>query len=139
MKTLKKNDKIILKAELIEKVDKDLYAISFEEPDQYKAIWQLYDYEQEKLFSKSFYNIWMFYNNVACVLVSRDPNKYNFIRRNGMLLFQVSFDSCEDKLFKEPVMGAFIRGRYVNVALTGGIDLSKRELAKLMLREGNGT
>ena len=139
METLKKNNKVVFEARRMLKVDSDLYAVSFEELDQYKALWQLYDYKQEKLLPKRYYNIWIFYNDVACVLVSREPNKYNFIRRNGLLLFQVNLDSCEDKLFREPTMGAFIRGKHVTIALTGGIDLSRRELAKLMLREENGT
>lgn len=139
MKTLKKNNEVVFEAMRMEKVDSDLYAVCFEDLDQYKALWQLYDYKQEKLFPRRYYNIWIFYNDVGCVLVNRDPNRYNFVRKNGLLLFQVNLDSCEDKLFKEPTMGAFIRGEHVKIALTGGIDLPKRELAKLMLREENGT
>lgn len=128
---LTKKNKIIFKADVIEKVDVDLYA--FADSEEWHR-WRLYDYQKEVIIPGEYDTVWPFYNEVGCVRMK--PNdKFNFINREGKFIFPIHFDAIEGTLFTEWAMKAYIGKRCIKIALTGNIDISKRELAKIILEE----
>lgn len=130
---LVKYDEVLLRADAIQMVDIDLYIVSMNFYDDQPAEWQLYDYQQEKFIGPKLKNVWPFYNEVACVRL--ENSLFNFVRRDGSFLFPVHFAHVESKMFSSPIMDAIIKGHKVRIAITGGIDITDKELAKIILKE----
>jgi len=133
--TIKKHGKIIFRSSLAVRLDSHpiIYAVSFNDNPQ-DAEWQLYSYEEEKLYPAKFTNVYRFYNEMACVVTRSKPQyQYNFVNKKAELIFPIDFDSVEKTLFIKPVMGAFVNDKHFQIAITGGINATKKELAKLLL------
>ena len=136
MDKIYKSGKVILQARIITKIDSDLYAVTWQD-NPMEALWQLFDYKKEILYPNKFFNMYPFYNDVACVITRKKPEyKYNFINKTAEFMFPIDFDIIEKKFFEKPVMIAFICNKIIKISLTGGIDLAKKELAKLLLAGG---
>jgi len=130
MAQLTKKNKVILEADIIQKIDTDLY--TFANDEAWPRVWHLYDYQKEIKFPGEYETVWPFYNEVGCVKIR---GRYNFVNREGKLLFAVHFSDVEETLFKECIMNAYIGKKCIRIALTGDIDMSKREIAKTILKE----
>ncbi len=122
----------MLQADFIESLDDDMYIYATPNAsigDTY--VWRVFNMATCKTIKGEYSNVWKYYNDVACVRLP--DGRYNYIDRDGDFLFPMHLDKCE-RLFREAVMDAVIRGQEVKIAITGWVDMSKSELTKLMLK-----